>query len=305
MSAIAKSILYSVGVSSSGQLVKALDAQKGLPYSCPVCEQVFILRKGTKKRPHFAHKTLTPNCTPETALHYGFKTLLCKRIQEFIDLSLPLNLQWNCSTCGGSHTGNLLKKATQVKLEHNLGRCQSDIALLDKNGHVIAVIEVVVTHAPEQAALGYYRQNHIAVVLFELKSDEDIARVDESVLKPDSVNKCRNPKCSNCKRHMSKQKMLIIEGDCWKCGAPMKVAALRGDLGYEGSFSQEDAQLATQHGVYMRSQHSRTMRTRYFASTCRRCKAFVGEHYLFRDYVAVLEYKSQEIEAGYYCPHCH
>jgi ribosomal protein L34E len=301
---VSRDILYSVSKTPTGQLVKAGEAEKGVSHFCPACNQTLILRKGTQKRPHFAHKVLSHNCTPETALHYSFKTLLFSKIQKHINQQLPLEMQWNCSTCGGKHTGNLLKKAVTMKLEHNLGTCRPDIALLDKKGRTVAVIEVVVTHHIEQAVLDYYKSNHIPVVSYELQSDEDVNRLNTDILTPDNVNVCMNPKCPKCGNHMSKKYLLIIDGDCWKCGAPMKVAALRGDQGYEGDFSQYDIQIAIQHGVFMKSHYSRTAERRYTASTCTKCGAFVGNHYLFTDYVAVLSYNRQEIDVGYYCPHC-
>lgn len=301
---IAREILYSIGRTSTGQLIKAVEAEKGIPYTCLVCGQDFVLRKGMQKRPHFAHKVLSPNCTPETALHYGFKTLLFRKIQKHLDQQLPLELQWSCSACGGDHTGNLLKKTVAVELEHDLGVCQPDIALLNEHGCTVAVVEVVVTHKPEQVALDYYKINHIAVVSYELKSDEDINRLDAPILKPDNVDVCSNPKCSKCGNHKSKKRLLIIEGNCWKCRALMKVAALRGDMGYEGSFSKSDIQLATENSVFMKPHYSRTAGTRYVANTCRKCGAFVGEHYLFTDYISVLSYSRQELDAGYYCPCC-
>lgn len=304
MSAITKDILYSIGKTSLGQLIKAVDAEKGGSYVCPVCDQEFVLRKGVRKRPHFAHKVLSINCTPETALHYGFKTLLFRKIEESIAQKSPLELKWKCSTCGGQHTGNLLKKATTVKLEHSLGTCQPDIALLDEHDSTIAVIEIIVTHAHEQKTLDYYKDNRIAVVSYWLKSDEDINRIDSVILEPDRVAVCSNPKCSRCGNHKSRKRLFIIEGNCWKCQAPMKVAAIQGDMGYEGNFSESDIQLATQRGVFMKSHYSRTAGKRYTANTCRRCGAFIGDHYLFNDYVADLEYERLEIEAGYYCPCC-
>lgn len=293
-----------MGRTSAGQLIKAVDAEKGTQCACPVCGQDFVLRKGTRKRPHFAHKALSPNCTPETALHYGFKTLLFSKIQDHLDQKLPLEMQWHCSECEGVHTGNLLKKVIAVKLEHNLGVCQPDIALLDEHSRTVAVIEVAVTHATEESALNYYKSSRIAVVSYELESDEDINRLDTPILEPDSVDVCKNPKCSKCGNHMPRKRLLIIDADCWKCRAPMKVAALRGDMGYEGRFSPSDIQLATQHGVFLKSHYSRTAEMRYLAGTCCKCQAFAGDYHLFMDYVANPSYPRYELDAGYYCPNC-
>ena len=104
----------------------------------------------------------------------------------------------------------------------------------------------------------------------------------------------------------TKKRLLIIDANCWKCRAPMKVAALRADTGYLniGDFTDLDIQLATQHGAFLRSHDSQTAGERYVANTCRRCKAFIGNHYLFSDYVADLALDRQELDAGYYCSVC-
>lgn len=301
-----KDILYSVAEIPTGQLIKACDANKGASYTCPACKQPFVFRKGSQKRPHFAHKVLSPNCTPETALHYSFKTLLYDKIQKHLDRDSPLRIQWTCSNCKEIHTGNLLKKAVQVRLEHNLGTCQSDIALLDRNDCAIAAIEVVVTHAPERATLQYYKQNQIAVVVYSLKSDEDIERLDKEILEPNDVKLCTNPKCLKCGERMQRKNLLIIDAKCWKCYAPMKVAALQSRSGYIGlsDFSESDIQLANQNGCFLKSQYSQVVEDKYVANTCQKCRRFIGNRYLFGDYVADLEYEREELNAGYYCPHC-
>jgi len=64
--------------------------------------------------------------------------------------------------------------------------------LLDEQDCTVAVVEVIVTHAPEQTVLDYYKNNHIAVVSYKLQSDEDVNRLDAATLTPDSVDVCWN-----------------------------------------------------------------------------------------------------------------
>ncbi|MBD1876980.1 hypothetical protein H6F75_26195 [Nodosilinea sp. FACHB-131] len=299
-----KDILYSLGQAPNGELVHIADAKQDISYVCPACHQAFVQRRGSRKRPHFAHKILSPNCTPETALHYGFKTLLFEKIQSCLSDGKALPIKWDCPKCAGFHEGNLLKKSVSVALEHSLGERQPDIALFSEQQQPVAAIEVVVTHAPDEEAIRYYDRRNIAVVVIKLNSDQDIQQLEADVLKPDSISVCPNPKCPMCESHMPKKRLLIIDGDCWNCRAPMKVAAIRGDMGYEPNLNSDDARLAAQHGVFMKEQYSKTVGDSYIANTCRRCGKFVGGHYLFIDYVAVPEYPRQELDAGYYCPNC-
>ena len=303
-------ILYSIATTPTGQIVNASDAEKGNDYICPLCKNQFILRKGKRKRPHFAHKNLSPNCNPETALHHSFKNLLAKKIQEHIDNKKPLEIRWKCGKCHDYHSGNLLKKAVQVKVEHNLGSYRPDIALLGQDNKPVAVIEVIVTHAPEQQALDFYKQNKIAVVHFTLKSDKDIHLLNRSILETDKLDLCTNPKCSTCGNRMARKSFLIVDGECWKCSAPMKVGCLLDKNSYiQGyvdtiDFSQSDIRFATQQGCCLKSHYSRTARERYVANTCRSCGAFIGEHYLSREYINNEKYRNTEHDAGFYCLEC-
>jgi competence CoiA-like predicted nuclease len=65
-------ILYTVAKDIDGNLIKASDAEKGKDFFCPVCKTDLILRKSDNigkgaKRPHFAHRSLSPNSFPATS----------------------------------------------------------------------------------------------------------------------------------------------------------------------------------------------------------------------------------------------
>lgn len=297
-----REILYSVAETPVGQLIKACDADKESSYICPGCKQPFIFRKGSQNRPHFAHKVLTPNCTPETALHHSFKTLLHSKIQDHLDRGAPLKIQWTCSNCCDTHAGNLLKKAVRVELEYSMGACRPDIALLDKDGGVVAVVEVVVTHAPERAALEHYKQNQVTVLSYILKSDSDVARLDREVLEPDGVDLCTNPKCSECGNRKEKRHLCIAATRCWKCHSQMKVAFLQSSSGYtlEENLSSLDVEIAKHHGCQIQPRYSAFAKERYMANVCPVCRVIWGRFYL----PPIDPEKAERVGAGYHCRHC-
>ena len=302
-----KDILYSLAKNESGDFVNAVAAKRGGIYFCPSCQKQMIHRMGERVRPHFAHKNLTNDCSPETVLHFGFKRLLFERLSRALSTGERVSIQWNCDSCCGSHMGNLLKRATHAEEESHLGTCRPDIALLDKGGNVVAAIEIVVSHSPEQSALEYYKSKGIPLIVFKLRADAELSRVDEEVLIPDSVNACLNPKCCRCNEHMSRIKMLMIDAKCWRCCSPMKVGALRGDAGCECEFTADHIALANRNGANIKTIYSKTVKARYAANTCRKCNAFIGHHYLFTEYIAPAEYNvypSVELDAGFYCPLC-
>jgi len=195
-----KHILYTVAFNTDKELVTANEGVKGESYCCTTCDCKLILRKSGKtgpgsRRPHFAHKSLNPNCTPETALHFGFKTLLADLLSQKINESSSITISWPCDYCSENHSGNLLKKVKSISLEHNMGLCRPDIALLDADGNVFGVIEVVVTHKPEQRVLAHYHSQGIICIQLTLTSDEDIYKIEEIISHPSRVFTCFNPKC--------------------------------------------------------------------------------------------------------------
>ena len=309
-------ILYTVAKDKNGLLVKAVDADKGLDFFCPVCGNDLLLRKSgntakNSKRPHFAHKTLTPNCTPETALHFSFKTLLAKKINGHLENSQPIDISWKCDNCNEKHSGNLLKKIKAVKIEHNLKICQPDIALLDQNENVFAVIEIVVTHKPEAEVLEYYKINNIILIQINLKSDDDIFNLDSKASNPDSISVCINPKCPTCNNYKQKSFLTIIDGPCWKCGNTMKIATIQhGKIGKYLSpieFTQDEINIANSKGALLKEHYSKTVQNKYIANTCSSCNSFAGEFFLFQDYYSPAGYgelPSTVHDIGYVCEAC-
>jgi hypothetical protein len=221
-----KEILYTTAIDDNGDLVHIDDAEKGKVYHCPLCKKVFILRKSGKtgkgsKRPHFAHNELTPNCNPETVLHYSFKKMVVDLLNKYISEKNELVINWRCNACAKHHKGNLLAKVTSIKEEHYLKVCKPDIALLDAEENVIAVIEVVVTHKPEEKVLQYYQENKIIHIQINLSSDEDLKIVLSKITTPDIVDYCLNPKCSNKIRYSIKRRIYFYPDRC-RCYQPIE-----------------------------------------------------------------------------------
>lgn len=92
------------------------------------------------------------------------------------------------------------------------------------------------------------------------------------------------------KTDASKTKMTIIEGLCWKCNEAIKVAVTEGDgimSSYCGPDEFTDAELdfAKSKGVVIRTQDSKMANETYLANTCPHCNTFVGNFYLFTQYI--------------------
>jgi len=307
-----RDILYAFVNNDMNELINVKDAQKGNKYFCPICNGEMILRKSERqfKRPHFAHKNLSDNCSPETILHYGFKNLLFNKINDAIKNNIPLRFEWDCKHCEELHAGNLIKRVFLIKLEAELDNYRPDLTLYNGSNTVIAAIEIVVSHPPEPELIRYYKDNNVILIQFDLKSDNDLSILESDTLKPSLVDFCYNPQCETCNNYMQNTFMEIIEGPCWKCKNPMKVAVIENDFSRGGThvgpeaFREEEIKIAKSKGVFIKEVYSKTMNGRYKANICNHCGAFCGEFYLFTDYVANPNLNHDRFRIGFHCDNC-
>jgi transposase-like protein len=211
---IPNEILYTTAIDQNDHLIHVNNAEKGSKYYCPLCKKEFILKKSGKsgkgsRRPHFAHNELTPNCTPEGVLHYSFKKMLISLLESYKNENKDLIMSWRCSSCEYTNSVFLLQRVASIKEEFNLGVCRPDIALLDETGKVIAVIEIVVNHSPEEYALNYYRGNKIVLIQINLQKEDELLMVEGKLSKPSYVEFCINPKCNAYKNYEIKRKIIF------------------------------------------------------------------------------------------------
>jgi predicted RNA-binding Zn-ribbon protein involved in translation (DUF1610 family) len=252
-----KEILYVAAFDKNGVLVKAKDAEKTEAYFCPECKDKLILKKSGKtgnrsKRPHFAHHAQSPNCTPEGVLHKSFKLLLLEYIKQHIADETLINMEWECSYCHERHTGNLVQSAVGVQDEYHMEKCRADIALLGHKGNPFAVIEIVVTHKPEEAAISFYKENKIALIQIELDSDDDLDRIEAKINKPTSINYCINHQCPNIGEYAFNRDTRLVVRNCSNFHQMLSVEA--GIFHHFGAFfptdfTDEEIELAKSKGV--------------------------------------------------------
>ncbi len=308
-----KELKYPVAYDPENNLVHAAKAVKGIEYHCLECGGPMIFKSSRRllKRPHFSHLPTDKPCSPESAIHLGFKMLLFDKIRKAIDDSAELPFKWQCNQCLDEHMGNLLKKVTRAEMEYNTGDCIPDIALFDQDSEIFAVVEVIVTHAPDDKARDYYTSNNIIVIEFTLKSDLDLNMLWEPVLTPSAVSICLHGKCEKCGGGLSKKYLNIITAECYKCHSPMKAAVLSSQDGTllhgPARFSIKQMEQARNEGVILKYQYSKTARSKYLANTCTECGAFLGEFFLGSEYYGhadMRHFKIDKIESGFFCHNC-
>lgn len=235
-----KEILYSAANDIEGTLTRVSEAVKGTDYYCPECKNKLILKRSGKtgkgsRRPHFSHSVVSPNCTPESVLHYSFKKYLLAYLGSLLAERRALTVNWRCKSCGADQTGNLLERVARVKEEYDLSVCRPDIALLDSNGCLVAAIEIVVTHAPEPSTLYYYREGNIVLVQIDLESDEDLDHIQEKITRPSILDYCSRPSCSNYGISTTNRTVLVNRRLCGRCFSPVELYS----VGIQTPFGQQ------------------------------------------------------------------
>lgn len=312
-------ILYSQAVDPDGEVVQARTARQDKQHSCIECAKPMVLRRSGNtgrgaRRPHFAHKSKTSNCSPETVLHRLFKQELANYIADCIVHGQAIPFLWECQHCNDTHEGNLAKRAARVAVEHDMDVARPDIALLDAEGAVISVVEIIVTHPISAETREFYSQRKLHVIEYRLKTESVLDDVPAAAASPTAVSACRNPKCVACGAHKHSETLRIIDAACYdsSCGKPMKVAVIHAAEGSSShlspdSFNEHQLAIARARGVKIRRSFSRTLGTAYLANACPHCKAFVGEHYLFTEYISPALYgdlPSTTEVVGYTCVAC-
>lgn len=309
---IMRKILLPYAKDESGSLVSIKDASRSGKYTCPECGGELSLRKskipqGEKyhKRDHFAHKGGVERGCSESFLHRLFKEKCVEYIKNKIKENSEFYFEWQCEQCKEHHRENLLKKACEVKSEYALNGCKPDIALLDKDGNVVIVVEVVVTHKPEPNVLQYYDANKIACLQINLEDFSDCDRLEEKLGRPNSVNLCPTPICERCGKHMQQATLQLIRDHCWKCGEEMFITMLvpnNEELFISADqFFEDEIRLANENGANIKFKYSKTIGTSYYANTCKKCDAISG---LFYQHEYEYAWPEKEIDAGYRCFKC-
>jgi len=284
-----KEILYTTALDKDNNLVRIENANKGDHYFCPLCKKELIYRNSGKtgkgsRRPHFAHNELSTNCTGEGVLHYSFKHFLVDYLKNEILSKNILIMSWFCISEKHKNKLNLLERVSFVKLEYNLNECRPDIALFDCDDNLVAVIEVIVRHFPDENAVKYYEDNNIIQINIILSSEDDLNNVENKIKNPDFVNFCIYTKCTNYKTAITKRKLYMYQGFCSslyhhqlkKC-----FVEIYGIFGKQRTLSltEEEIKISKENGVDIIEVNSQGSNEKIVEFPCRRC-AFERNKYM-------------------------
>ena len=259
-----------------------------------------------------------------------------KLLEKIAEGRLPF-VDWKCSSCYGQHGANLLEGVASAEKEfpvHGSDRTpRADIALMDSDGRVIACIEVVDTHPPNDYARRVYGELDILLIEVNVKTRKELVailqaekqftflksnpnrilgeardfigldlnelQVNEAWFIPAAkMDLCYMPKC-DCGERFKRREIFIQDSSCWKCENHLKLAA----EGFYGprTFSKEEIEYSIGEGAYFEEKFSNAANESYLGNVCKSCGSLQGDHFLHQE-IDVYDGHSTAIMMG--CESC-
>lgn len=285
---LAQSLKIPLAHDETGCLVSVEFAIPGRQYFCPACGTLLILRRGTIKVPHFAHKP-SDVCNQETIVHKTAKLIVQQAIADWKAEKTPAPvIQRACQVCHSLVAQPLPDKVETAVLEYHLSDgFIADVALLVQDKPE-AVIEILVTHAVDEI-----KATNISVPFIELDGYAVLDSPTTWTPITDHFRSLTCPKCvQNFKRfqtktsQIAKRMNLELPTDyyryapcsCWRCKKDILVFTWPGRQLHEMTPPRYQPVPKT-----IRFEYSKTVRGKYWANVCPHCQAIQGDWFLFAE----------------------
>jgi len=124
-------------------IISITSATKEKSYTCISCSEKLILKAGSIKTKHFAHKNI--NCSPESIFHFFLKNSIKKKLKEDI-----LNISHNCCYRQSEKCNKIAEidfpEYDDVKIEFKLQNGYIPDVVCLKNNKPVFAIEIFHTH---------------------------------------------------------------------------------------------------------------------------------------------------------------
>ncbi|MBO7489891.1 MAG: hypothetical protein J6T88_06410 [Bacteroidales bacterium] len=181
-----KALLYEYANNEHGVYTHIDDAVKGHRYSCIECGEPLIIKDGSKKRKHFAHKS-NSNCDGESYIHKIWK----KRIKNKFYSNSPFIIKYVVGTPCKDETTYLIKKrisdmkcnkcyVKEIDLKQKYDTCEEEVEYKGFIGDIVLsnskdpekeplFIEIDYTHPCEEEKIA----SGIKIIEFKVKDDRE------------------------------------------------------------------------------------------------------------------------------------
>ena len=155
---------------------------------CPNCGVALVAKQGNVRAHYFSHPSSGQTGGRETCLHKSGVDTMHQRFHNAIQQGEAVLFRWECKACGGEHTHDFAEGITRVEREKRAPDSLKvpDISLY-RGSDLCRLIEVVVTHPPEQPVRDYARERGVSLVVVDMKKDPDLDGIIEAEVWEGSV----------------------------------------------------------------------------------------------------------------------
>ena len=170
-----------------------------------------VIRRGPRRRPHFAHKAGFVQCEKDNALHEAAKAFICQGFIDAVTTGAEYQVGYPCEGCQTPIKVNVATKGASIASERMVVKgTRSDLAIFQPDGSLRVIIEIVVTHDLEDDTKQRYEEANYPVVTVKPSWDTllDLLRaaMGSRIL---NVKDGKHRYCSDC-RDAQKQKRAVI-----------------------------------------------------------------------------------------------
>lgn len=272
-------LLVPYGIDENAEIVQARDATAGNDYSCPGCAGPLVLRAGSIKMRHFAHKVDTA-CDGESLQHITAKLLVAKAIREHATADQRIALRCTCSECRKPFATELPRNAFSASIvEAPVGEFICDVVAV-KGDHQVLAVEILQHHAVDED-----KGRKLELPWIELKADEVLEnplhwRPVQARLKPSLCPECKAKRArledvkARWNLTQAPSEYVAAVAKCWSCHDEIIWYWWTGV-----PFAEKKPPAPVPRIVQNR--HSKMYGGRYWMNVCPGCNAPQGDNFVF------------------------
>jgi hypothetical protein len=290
------SIAVPIAFSETGDLVRPGDAERGLEYRCPGCGVPLVLRRGTMRRAHFAHRR-GDGCSPDSQLHRAAKRRIVQVVEEWKAGRGPRpSVSRSCSRfeCDGGITQDLPDDVTHATEEVRLSNGSVADVVLFRGADPAAAIEVLATHRVSQE-----KAERMPLPWVELAAEDVLDRPYWWVVIQDGLEPFTCPACAKRdaawgatvgeiegRARFVAERLNIalppsppyryVPHECWRCGSRMVAYLWPGGGRHSARRPPDPIPSTVRHCVTEWAGD-------YWANCCPNCSSVQGDYYLEQD----------------------
>jgi hypothetical protein len=295
-----------------GQLVWAADlaaaATRPGDLLCVGCDEPVRLRAGAKNRPHFAHVADAACPGGETALHKTTIRVLQAAILDASAAGRPYLVRCVCDRCMAERDADLGRPGCTVVVDQVLeDGIRPDLLVCSASGQRLAVIEVIVMHAPEDAAIAVFDRLGLPIIrvwptwetLIEMRVglSADLAKTVSKTVGCFAVTgSCRFPRhqagqvpCRTCRKPARRLSVELAHAECWSCHRQLPVLDIvdctdNENLTLIAAGCPEipnTKAIGASMGVLLDMKYSKAAGGSYLMHLCTHCKRIQGDNFLY------------------------